>query len=68
MLDKVQRLYGDKKPSNIIVRRVRSNPYVFSWTNDTLLDNQNCPKDHIRRLFNHLIDDRDKMNEHQILK
>ena len=65
MLDKVQRLYGDKKPSNIIVRSVRSNPYVFSWTNDTLLDNQNCPKDQIRSLFNQLIDDQDKMNEYQ---
>ena len=65
MLDKVQRLYGDRKPSNIIVRMVRSDPYIFSWTNDTLLDNQNCPKDHIRALFNQLIDDRDRVNVHQ---
>ena len=57
MLDKVQRLYGDRKPSNIIVRMVRSDPYIFSWTNDTLLDNQNCPKDHIAfvKLFSYTL-------------
>ena len=60
MLDKVQRLYGDRKPNNIIVRSVRSNPYVFSWTNDTLLDNQNCPKENIRGLFNQLMDEQDQ--------
>ena len=55
MLDKVQRLFGDRKPTNIIVREARDNPYVFGWTNDTLTD-QSCPKGRIRDLFNVLID------------
>ena len=65
MLDKVQRLYGDRKPSNIIVRQVSANPYVFSWTNDTLTK-QSCPKDHIRRLFNVLIDSSDSIDGNQL--
>ena len=65
MLDKVQRLYGDRKPNNVIVRKVHSNPYIFGWTNNSLLDIQNCPKEHIRGLFNQLIDERDKANVHQ---
>ena len=65
LLDKVQRLYGDKKPNNIIVRTVQSNPYVFGWTNNSLLDNQNCPKEQIRDLFNQLISERDQTKSYQ---
>ena len=61
MLDKVQRLYGDRKPTNIIVRRAKENPFVFGWTNDTLTQ-QSCPKGDILDLFNMLIDGNTKQN------
>jgi hypothetical protein len=47
LIEKIGELYGDSKLSNIIVREVGSNPFVFGWTNDTLTQ-PNCPKDVIR--------------------
>ena len=41
---------------------MQSNPYIFGWTNNSLLDNQNCPKEQIRDLFNQLISERDQIN------
>ena len=55
MLDKIRRLFGDKKPSNIIVRRASENPFVFGWINGTLTQ-QSCPKGQIRDLFNMLVE------------
>ena len=55
MLDKIQRLYGDRKPTNIIVRQTSENPFVFGWMNDTLTQ-QSCPKGHIRDLFDRLVE------------
>jgi len=54
MLNKVQRLYGDRKPTNIIVRRASENPFVFGWINNTLTQ-QSCPQDEIQRLYNFLL-------------
>ena len=50
-MDKIGELYGDSKLSNIIVREVSNNPYIFGWTNDTLTQ-PNCPKDVIRYFTN----------------
>ena len=50
MLDKVRRMFGDKKSSNIIVRKASENPFVFGWTNDSLTQ-QSCPRAEIRQLF-----------------
>jgi len=50
MIEKIGELYADSKLSNIIVREVSSNPFVFGWTNDTLTQ-PNCPKDPIRSLL-----------------
>ena len=50
MLDKVRRMFGDKKSSNIIVRKASENPFVFGWTNDSLTQ-QSCPRAEIRQLL-----------------
>jgi len=63
MLEKISLLYGDSnsqsnQPSeskNIIVRGLSVDPYIFSWTNDTLTQ-PDCPKDTIRFLYSKLVD------------
>ena len=62
MLDKIRELYGDPisppGKSNILVRKIGENPYVFSWTNDSLTQ-QSCPKTEIRGLFSKLVEGED---------
>ena len=60
MLDKIRELYGDSSAtkSNILVRKLGENPYVFSWTNDSLTE-QSCPKTEIRGLFSKLCEGED---------
>ena len=55
MLDKVRRLYGDRKPTHIIVRKTSENPFVFGWMNHTLTK-QSCPKSEIRKLYELLVE------------
>jgi len=59
MLDKIRELYGDPTTkSNILVRKIGENPFVFSWTNDSLTQ-QSCPKSEIRSLFSKLVEGED---------
>ena len=58
MLDKIRQLYGDSSPENILVRQIGENPWVFSWTNDSLTQ-QTCPKTDIRALFAQLVEGED---------
>ena len=58
MLDKIRTLYGDSGPDNILVRQIGENPWVFSWTNDSLTQ-QTCPKTDIRGLFAKLVEGED---------
>ena len=59
MLDKIRELYGDPtSKSNILVRKIGENPFVFSWTNDSLTQ-QSCPKSEIRSLFSKLVEGED---------
>ena len=58
MLDKIRQLYGDSSPENILVRQIGENPWVFSWTNDSLTQ-QTCPKTDIRGLFAQLVEGED---------
>lgn len=58
MLDKIRQLYGNSNSDNILVRNIGENPFVFSWTNDSLTQ-QTCPKTEIRSLFAKLVEGED---------
>ena len=57
-LNKIRTLYRDHNWEQILVRKITENPFVFTWTNDSLTQ-QNCPKSDIRRLFANLIEGED---------
>lgn len=58
MLDKIRMLYNDASSDHILVRKITENPFVFSWTNESLTQ-QSCPKNEIRTLFSKLIEGND---------
>ncbi len=65
MLEKISELYGDISPNgnsptdakvnNIVVRGLSIDPFIFTWTNDTLTQ-PDCPKDAIRLLYSKLVE------------
>ena len=57
-LNKIPRLYGDFNSESILVRKIGESPFLFTWTNDSLTQ-QNCPKTEIRGLFSELIEGQD---------
>lgn len=59
MLDKLKELYETPLGSDhILIRNIGENPFVFSWTNDSLTQ-QTCPQSEIRRLFAKLVEGED---------
>lgn len=61
MLDKLRQLYGESPggpEDHILIRNIGENPFVFSWTNDSLTQ-QTCPQSEIRRLFAKLVEGED---------
>jgi hypothetical protein len=58
MLDNIRALYGDNGTDNILVKHIGENPFVFTWTNDSLTQ-QSCPKSEIRGLFSALVEGED---------
>ena len=55
MLYKIRTLYGDFNSDNILVRTIAENPFVFTWTNESL-HQQTCQQTEIRKLFSKLIE------------
>ena len=52
-LDKIRKFFGDPTTENIIVRKSRENPFLFGWTNSSLVQHA-CRKDHIKELYDQL--------------
>ena len=56
-MEKLRQVFQDSNYEHMIVRKLRKNPFVFGWTNSSLIEHS-CPKEEIIALY-HVLTDQD---------
>lgn len=54
-MEKLRQVFQDSNYEHMIVRKLRKNPFVFGWTNSSLIEHS-CPKKEIVALYHVLTD------------
>ncbi|XP_067134350.1 dystroglycan 1-like [Centruroides vittatus] len=57
VMRRLARLYKEPDVSSIVVRMVNVDPLIFGWSNDTLSDATDCPREEILKLYDKLATD-----------